>query len=132
MLWLLMLAAWLCLVLTPVLLPGPGMACCPMPGMAMPMTMAAKPAAADGSAGSAHAVAGRAMHADTLAAGSGPYGDSPSHAGCLVCTGAGWMTSAGWVVPLAAAPPDRRPADKAVAQAPEGNWRRRLRPPSLV
>lgn len=133
-LWLLMLVAWLCLVLSPVLLPGHGLVCClgSMPGSAMQMPMTAKLVAADGSAESAHAVASRAMHVDSFSADSGPYGNSPSHAGCLVCAGAGWMASADWVVPLAALSPDRRPADKAVAQAPEGNWRRRMRPPSLV
>ena len=129
-LWLLALCAWLSLVCVPILTAGQPMACCPMlpasmgamPGMAMPaMAMDA-----------AHAPAARPglsprqgdQFADPAAGGG--------HVSCLLCAGAAWLGSVVPALAVQASAPAQLYTMFAVRPAPEGDWRRRLRPPSLV
>lgn len=60
------------------------------------------------------------------------HGAQPWHVGCLVCAGAVWLVASAWQIPDFHAGASELVSAPAVDRAPDGDWRRRLRPPSNV
>lgn len=129
---LLLLCAWMALVWMTIPLPAQAMSCCPS-GMAAEMMSTAQ-MAGTGHGGMA-SMAGknsRSGHVEMPAGVDPGHGGLATHAGCPLCAGAAFLDS------RLAQPPDRRSAggilwtDQAARSAPDGDWRRRFRPPALV
>ena len=129
---LLLLCAWLALVWVSIPLPAQAMGCCPSE-MATDITSAAQMAGAGyqgmAAMASKHIRSGGVeMLADVHSGHSG----LAAHAGCPLCAGAAFLDS------RFAQPPDRGSpggilwTDQVARRAPEGDWRRRFRPPALV
>ncbi len=125
-LWLLAMFAWLSLMLSPALQSAQVMDCC---GASL---MAAAPMAMhlDGHGQASGAMGGveGTMHSGHL---SGAGGQAP-HAGCMVCLGAVWLACQSLPLDLFSIASGQDLRDLRGGPAPDGDWRRRLRPPSLA
>lgn len=129
---LLMLCAWVALVWFNISLPAQAMSCCPS-GMAVEMMSAVQMTGAGhqnmASMVGKHSRSGNA----SMSLGAHPGHDGlAAHTGCPLCAGTVFIDSRFSQLPDRGDTGETLWTDRAVGRAPEGDWRRRLRPPSLV
>ncbi|MHC1479507.1 hypothetical protein ACYJW8_04595 [Frateuria aurantia] len=84
-----------------------------------------EPSGLDGSSHDPSALSAAAAHAD-----GGLHADGM--ASCLVCSGGASLAATAWQMPDFFAGTVQLAVAREAGRAPAGDWRRRLRPPSLV